>query len=91
MVLLSNIFHNKYILFFNTHYFIIILVCPFDPTRKSTHKNRWTDDGRAIILSSFQTVKNKKLRSFREINEIKITYRVLKARTQKCSDKNLIT
>ncbi|KAM0727236.1 hypothetical protein ACS0PU_006568 [Formica fusca] len=51
-------------------------------TRKSTHKIRWTDDERTIVLSSFQTaIKNKKLPSLHEINEIKIKYPVLKART----------
>ncbi|XP_029170011.1 uncharacterized protein LOC114939768 [Nylanderia fulva] len=51
-------------------------------TRNSTHKIRWTDDERTIVLSSFQpAIKNKKLPSLREINEIKIKYPVLKART----------
>lgn len=57
-------------------------ISPFGSTRKSTHKVRWTNDERTIVLSSFQTsIKNKKLPSLREINKIKIKYPVLKART----------
>ncbi|XP_072763370.1 uncharacterized protein [Anoplolepis gracilipes] len=57
-------------------------ISPFGSTRKSTYKVRWTNDERTIVLSSFKTfIKNKKLPSLRKINEIKIKYPVLKART----------
>lgn len=46
------------------------------------NKIRWTEDERTAALSSFGSfIQNKKLPSFRQINEEKTKYSILKNRT----------
>jgi len=50
--------------------------------KKISIKIRWSDEERRAVLSSFSTaIKNMKLPSFKEINEVKLKYPTLKNRT----------
>jgi len=60
----------------------IIPVSPFGYKRRAISKIRWSKDERIAVLSFFhKNIDNKKLPSFKEINEVKLKYPVLKSRT----------